>query len=297
TPSPKLSPLPTLGSGLNLPNASLPNPQSSLNPIVGATQKPGTTFPSASTNSNSNLSSIPLLQPGSNNLSSSTARKPQAGGQTLSITPNSPSVKTPQEKVAIKPNLSGNNSGATPNSKTNLPPSSLPTSLPPLTNPSIPKIPVLPSKQTAASSQNDKTQGNSPAISSKTSRDLAAQLRQSRTATPANNGEKSRLTTAAANSETLFDTNQVVEVRDYLRKRWQPPSGLTQPLQYSLTVGVDGALEQILPLGKAARDYVDRAGIPKIGEPFVSPSRNGQNVKVRAILKPNGKVQAIPEKD
>ena len=173
----------------------------------------------------------------------------------------------------------------------------MPTSFPPLTTPSIPKIPVLPSKQTAASSQKDKTQGKSPAISSKASRDLAAQLRQSRTATPANNGEKSRLTTAAANSETLFDHNQVEEVRDYMRKRWQPPSGLTQPLQYSLTVGVDGALEQILPLGKAARDYVDRAGIPKIGEPFVSPSRNGQNVKVRAILKPNGKVQAIPEKD
>ncbi|MEO1373267.1 MAG: DUF4335 domain-containing protein [Cyanobacteria bacterium J06635_10] len=298
TPLPNLSPLPTLGSGLNFPNASLPNPQASPNLTVGATQKPGTTFPSASTNSNSSLSSIPLLPPVSNNLSSSTATKPQAGGQTLSITPNSPSAKTSEGKVARKPNISGNNSGATPKSKINLPNSSLPlTSLPPLTNPSTPKTPVLPSKQAATSSQSDNNQGNSPAISSKPSRDLAAQLRESRRATPANNSEKSRVTTAAANSETLFDTNQVVEVRDYLRKRWQPPSGLTQPLQYSLTVGVDGALEQILPLGKAARDYVDRAGIPKIGEPFVSPSRNGQNVKVRAILRPNGKVQAIPEKD
>ncbi|MEM9922702.1 MAG: DUF4335 domain-containing protein [Cyanobacteria bacterium P01_D01_bin.50] len=298
TPTPNLSPLPTLGSGLNFPNASLANPQASPNPTVGATQKPGSTFPSASTNSNSSLSNIPLPPLDSNNLSSSTATKPQAGGQTLSITPNSPSAKTSEGKVARKPNISGNNSGATPKSKINLPSSSLPlTSLPPLTNPSNPKIPVLPSKQAVGSSQNDNSQENSSAISSKTSRDLAAQLRQSRKATPANNGEKSRVTTAAANSETLFDTNQVVEVRDYLRKRWQPPRGLTQPLQYSLTVGVDGALEQILPLGKAARDYVDRAGIPKIGEPFVSPSRNGQNVKVRAILRPNGKVQAIPEKD
>ena len=82
-----------------------------------------------------------------------------------------------------------------------------------------------------------------------------------------------------------------------MKKRWQPPSGLGQPLQYSLTVGVDGALEQILPLGKAARDYVDRAGIPQIGQPFVSPSRNGQNVKIRAVFKPNGQVQTFPETD
>ena len=64
-----------------------------------------------------------------------------------------------------------------------------------------------------------------------------------------------------------------------------------------MTVGVDGALEQILPLGKAARDYVDSAGIPKIGQPFVSSSRNGQNVRLRAVLNPNGKVQVFPETD
>jgi len=298
TPSPTLSPLPTLDSSLKVPNASLPNPQASLNPKIAATQKPGSTFGSTSTNSSSSLSTIPLPTLGSDNLGSSTAIKPQAGGQNLSISPNSLSTKTPEGKLATKPNLSGNNSTSIPNSQINLPLSSLPsTSLPSLTNPSTPKIPVLPSQQEAASSQSGKNQGNSPVISSQTSRDLAAKLRQSRTATPANNGQKSTATTAAANSETLFDTNQVAEVRDYLTKRWQPPTGLKAPLQYSLTVGVDGALEQILPLGKAARDYVDKAGIPKIGEPFVSPSRNGQNVKLRAILKPDGKVQTIPERD
>ncbi len=283
TPSPTLSPLTRLDSSLKVPNTSLPNPQASFNPKIAATQKPGTTFPPTSTNSSSSLSPIALPPLGSDNLGSTTAIKPQAGGQTLSISPNSLSTKTPESKLATKPNLSGNNSTSIPNSQINLPLSSLPTTLPSLSSPSTPKITALPSQQGAASSQ--------------TSRDLIAKLRQNRTATPANNGQKSRATTAAANSETLFDTNQVAEVRDYLTKRWQPPRGLKAPLQYSLTVGVDGALEQILPLGKAARDYVDRAGIPKIGEPFVSPSRNGQNVKLRAILKPNGKVQTIPEKD
>ncbi len=292
TPSPNLSPLPTLGNGLNVsPNASLPTPGASPVPTVGATPKPGTNLPSASTNPSSGSSNIPLPPLGSNSFGSSTANKPQIGGQKL-VVPSSPSAKT-NTGLATKPNLGGNSSASLPTSKTSLPSTSLPSSLPSaslpsLRNPAKPKLPVLP------------TQGNtSPQISNsaKSNNELLSQLRTSRADSAANNGDKSTATTAAASRETLFDTNQVAQVRSYLKKRWQPPSGLAQPLQYSLTVGVDGALEQILPLGKAARDYVDRAGIPQIGQPFVSPSRNGQNVKIRAVFKPNGQVQTFPETD
>ena len=295
TPSPNLSPLPTLGTGLNVPpNPSLPTSGASPVPTVGATQKPG----ASSTSSSNGLSNIPLPPLGSNSFGSSTAKKPQIG-QNLVI-PNSPSTTT-NTGLATKPNLGGNSSASLPRSKTSLPsprlPSSLPSaSLPSLRNPEKPKLPVLPT-QSSASPQINKNQGNSLANSSKSSSELLSQLRTSRADSAANNGDKSTATTAAANRETLFDTNQVAEVRSYLKKRWQPPSGLAQPLQYSLTVGVDGALEQILPLGKAARDYVDRAGIPQIGQPFVSPSRNGQNVKIRAVFKPNGQVQTFPETD
>ena len=293
TPSPNLSPLPTLGNGLNVsPNTSLPTPGASPVPTVGATPKPGTNLPSASTNPSSGSSNIPLPPLGSNSFGSSTANKPQIGGQKL-VVPSSPSAKT-NTGLATKPNLGGNSSASLPTSKTSLPSTSLPSSLPSaslpsLRNPAKPKLPVLP------------TQGNtSPQISNstKSSNELLSQLRTSRADSAANNSsEKSTATTAAASRETLFDTNQVAEVRSYFKKRWQPPRGLSQPLQYSLTVGVDGALEQILPLGKAARDYVDRAGIPQIGQPFVSPSRNGQNVKIRAVFKPNGQVQTFPETD
>lgn len=106
-------------------------------------------------------------------------------------------------------------------------------------------------------------------------------------------------TELAANStnDRLFDTLQVSEAREFLTQRWEPPSGLKQAIQYSLVVGVDGSIERIMPLGKAARDFVDRTGMPLIGEPFVSPSKNGQAVRIRAVFSPDGKVQTFPEKD
>ncbi len=54
-------------------------------------------------------------------------------------------------------------------------------------------------------------------------------------------------------------------------------------------------MERILPLNKAARDFVDNAGMPNIGAPFVSANRSGKNVRLRAVLSPNGKVQILPE--
>ncbi len=282
TPLPNLSPLPNVGTGLNLPSGSLPTPGASPLPSLAETQKPGTTFPSASTNP-SNLSNIPLPPLGSSNFGSSAATKPELGKPNFSISPNSPSANI-NGGLGSKPNLGGNLSASTPKSKT---------SLPSLTNPSTP---IIPSKQADAIPQTGNSQTDLLTNLPKSTNDLATELRENRSAS-ANNGGKSPTTTAAANSESLFDTNQVAQIRSYLSKRWNPPSGLSQPLEYSMTIGVDGALEQLLPLGKAARDNVDRAGIPKIGEPFVSSSRNGQNVRVRAVLNPNGKVQVFPETD
>ena len=64
-----------------------------------------------------------------------------------------------------------------------------------------------------------------------------------------------------------------------------------------MLIGVDGKVERILPLGKAARDYVDSAGMPGVGQPFVSANTSGQNVRIRAVLSPNGKVQTFPESE
>ena len=100
----------------------------------------------------------------------------------------------------------------------------------------------------------------------------------------------------AAASGTAFDTiPQVAEVRRYFQQRWSPPQGLTQTLEYSLTIAPNGTIRQITPLGQTAGDFVDRTGIPLVGEPFVSPISNGRTARIRLVLSPDGKVQTFLE--
>ncbi|MEA5514961.1 DUF4335 domain-containing protein [Nodularia sp. UHCC 0506] len=96
---------------------------------------------------------------------------------------------------------------------------------------------------------------------------------------------------------TLFDTPQVAEAREIFTKRWQPPIGFTQTLEYSLMVGVDGKIERIYPLNQAARTFVENVGMPEIGQPFVSANKYGQNVRIRVVLGPDGRVQTFPENE
>jgi len=99
----------------------------------------------------------------------------------------------------------------------------------------------------------------------------------------------------APQAAAFAPTPQVKEVRDYFQQRWKPPSGLTEPLEYSLVLDVDGSVQRIEPLGKAARTYVDRSGLPLIGEPFVSANPHGETPRVRLILGADGKVQSFLE--
>jgi hypothetical protein len=95
---------------------------------------------------------------------------------------------------------------------------------------------------------------------------------------------------------TAFDTiPQVAEARTYFQQQWQPPEGLSQTLEYRLTVSADGTIEQITPLGQAAGDYVDRSSIPLIGEPFVSALEAGRNAEIRLVLSPDGRVRTFLE--
>jgi hypothetical protein len=102
-------------------------------------------------------------------------------------------------------------------------------------------------------------------------------------------------TRADANS-TAFDTlPQVAEARRYFQERWTPPEGLTQTLEYSLVVNPDGTIQRIVPLGQAAGDYIDRSGIPLVGEAFVSPISTGRSIKIRLVLSPDGNAQTFLE--
>ncbi|QYX30603.1 DUF4335 domain-containing protein [Sphaerospermopsis torques-reginae] len=102
-------------------------------------------------------------------------------------------------------------------------------------------------------------------------------------------------TTVAAEENKLFDVPQAAEARAYLQKNWRPPAGFSQTLEYSLMLGVDGTIERILPLNRAAREFIDDTGIPEIGKPFVSTNQAGQNLRLRVVFSPDGKVQTFPE--
>jgi hypothetical protein len=88
-------------------------------------------------------------------------------------------------------------------------------------------------------------------------------------------------------------TAQLTEARNYLRAHWRPPSNLTQTLEYILTLNADGSITRILPLAEVAGDYLDRTGIPLLGEPFVSPIDGGVKSTIRAVFEPDGNVQVL----
>lgn len=109
--------------------------------------------------------------------------------------------------------------------------------------------------------------------------------------------------TASTSNEKgrLFDNNnpQVGKVRNYLQQRWQPPSGLTQALEYVLFLNADGSIQRRVPLGKAATEYLERTDVPSLlplpGKPFVSALEGGANPPVRVILSPDGTVETMPD--
>jgi len=99
----------------------------------------------------------------------------------------------------------------------------------------------------------------------------------------------------AAKSRLSDSIPQVAEVRNYFQQRWRAPSGLTQTLEYSLSLNADGSIQRILPLGQAAGKYIDGTGIPLPGEPFVSAVEGSRTPTIRVVFTPDGKVDTFLE--
>ena len=99
-----------------------------------------------------------------------------------------------------------------------------------------------------------------------------------------------------SSSPTLLDTiPQVTEARNYFQSRWTVPEGLNQRIEYRLKVNAEGTLTRIIPLGRAAEIYLDRTGIPLLGETFVSPLNNQEEATLRLVLLPDSKVKTFLE--
>jgi hypothetical protein len=159
----------------------------------------------------------------------------------------------------------------------------------PIAPPPPPAIAAKPNLQTERLPEIAASQANNASPSTATLRS-AAPSTESRTESNESGGA------ASGTSDTAFDTiPQVAEARSYFRQQWSPPAGLKQTLEYNLLLNADGSIQQIAPLGQAAGDYIDRTGIPLVGEPFVSPIQGGHSPKIRVVLGPDGSVQTFLE--
>lgn len=88
---------------------------------------------------------------------------------------------------------------------------------------------------------------------------------------------------------------QLSEVQAYFQSRWQPIENLTQTLEYRVLVAPDGTVRQVVPMGQVAGTYLDRTGMPLIGESLVSPLENEQDALFRIVFAANGQVQVFQE--
>ncbi|MBW4600242.1 MAG: DUF4335 domain-containing protein [Calothrix sp. FI2-JRJ7] len=300
--------IPTPGANINtstLPTTNLPPGSIAGNlPVPSTTQRPNLGAPTTS-QPGANFT-FPSSIPSGNTLTIPELANPRL--PTTSTGKTSPILTSPGS-IALQPNITQqarsitqprNNTDARGNIATSKSPSTtLPSTIPPISSISpISPTTGLPSLDALETPYNEPRPATPPANRTApggTDGSLLNRLREARDGSGRIATASNRSTTTATN--TIFDTPQISEARNVLRATWKPPQGLKQTLEYSLLVGVDGSIERILPLGKAARDFVDRTGMPLIGEQFVSPNRNGQSVRIRAVFSPDGKVQTFPEKD
>ncbi|MGB7445367.1 MAG: DUF4335 domain-containing protein [Coleofasciculaceae cyanobacterium] len=96
-----------------------------------------------------------------------------------------------------------------------------------------------------------------------------------------------------ARETTSTKIPQMTEVQDYVQQRWEPPSNLTQTLEYSLFLNTDGSIQRIIPLGNAAQEYLGSLKLPSVGQPFVSEMEGVDNPKIRLVLSPDGKIDTF----
>ncbi|MBE9005058.1 DUF4335 domain-containing protein [Fortiea sp. LEGE XX443] len=288
SPSPlaNLAPLPGLTPSDNLPP---------LPPIDSTLPLPTSRFPAQP------------ATPGNTNLTANSPTSlglPQTAINSKINPPSTTSTTIPGQQIALKPNLNLNPTQPIAKNEIALPQRR---SLPPRLSSgsgslsSIPAVPPPLATLPNASRSNNLPQGYSPInpqLEEKINSSIPPSAADSnRLVDGLGDAPKTLTPTNVATNSTLFDTNQIAEARSFFQKRWQPPSGLTQTLEYSLTLDVNGSIERILPLNKPAREFVDSTGIPEIGKPFVSANKSGQNLRMRVVLSPDGKVQTFSESE
>jgi hypothetical protein len=273
-PTTPISPLPTPAVPLPLSTASkLPPPSPVTPPPTPANLNLPNSDPGSSSSGNQRPTTVipapsaPIARAPKPSFPSPTSRRIATGS-------------SPASRAAVP------NSGATPSSQTAKSPPPVASRSPVSAAPPALNLPSL--KPTAATDSN-------PARG-----DITASK------PPDSSGESSLSESAATNNaqndnRRLFDNNnpQVAQVRGYLQQRWNPPSGLTEPLEYVLFLTTDGSIERSIPIGNAAAKYIERTDIspvfPAPGKPFVNAVDRSSSPPIRVILYPDGRVETMPD--
>jgi hypothetical protein len=271
----------------NSPVASGQIPSSLGNPIPSQSSR--FSFPTTSLPQSGSTFTIPETV---------TPKFPPTSGKKLPTTSqNSGSIASLQPNLSSSRTANQGKPGSSPQiakiPSTNFPPLADPSTIPANISALPPLAEVPKTTSRSATTRNNIASQTTPPLAGNNPPPLIDRLREARN--PPN--QVANASNRTATNTTIFDTPQVAEARDILRSRWQPPSALKQTLEYSLVVGVDGTIERIMPLNRAARTYIDNTGMPLIGERFVSPNRNGRSVRIRAVFSPDGKVQTFPENE
>ena len=98
-----------------------------------------------------------------------------------------------------------------------------------------------------------------------------------------------------AKNNSSGQTKTATEVKQYFQKKWQPPENLSQSIEYRLVVNNDGSLQRVTPMGQAATTFLDRTGMPLMGEVIASSLPENPSSTIRLILSPNGNVETFIE--
>lgn len=84
---------------------------------------------------------------------------------------------------------------------------------------------------------------------------------------------------------------QVAALQASIADGWEPLAAVTQPLRYTLVLGADGRLANIIPENRLAQHYRDRVELPALGD-VIGPIDSVNRIQI--VLEPNGTVQVIP---
>jgi hypothetical protein len=110
---------------------------------------------------------------------------------------------------------------------------------------------------------------------------------------PNSSGEEG--TTNEQTTTKTANLAQVREAQEHFQSQWQGNPDLEERLQYRLLLNPDGTVKYIRPLSNTSGQYIDRTGMPLMGESLVSSLPSGEEMRIRVVLEPDGEVKVFSE--